>query len=72
MSFWSAIPERKRSERRLVELVDIVHGASDGATAIAMLFQQLKQDPVAMLTLLHEIGHHLGWDEEELEARGLG
>ena len=22
-------------------------------------------------TVLHEIGHHLGWDEEELEARGL-
>lgn len=24
------------------------------------------------ITLLHEIGHHLGWDEEELHARGLG
>lgn len=23
------------------------------------------------ITVLHEIGHHLGWDEEELEARGL-
>ncbi|MEW6745256.1 MAG: metallopeptidase family protein [Planctomycetota bacterium] len=23
-------------------------------------------------TLFHEIGHHLGWDEEDLEARGLG
>jgi predicted Zn-dependent protease with MMP-like domain len=22
-------------------------------------------------TLLHEIGHHLGWDEDELSARGL-
>lgn len=24
------------------------------------------------ITLLHEIGHHLGWDEAELHARGLG
>ncbi len=23
------------------------------------------------ITVLHEIGHHLGWDEEELEKRGL-
>ncbi|MBI4881222.1 MAG: metallopeptidase family protein [Planctomycetes bacterium] len=23
------------------------------------------------LTILHEIGHHLGWDEDELEERGL-
>jgi len=23
------------------------------------------------ITVLHEIGHHLGWDEEELEERGL-
>ena len=24
------------------------------------------------ITLLHEIGHLLGWDEEDLERRGLG
>ena len=24
------------------------------------------------LTYLHELGHHLGWDEGDLEARGLG
>jgi predicted Zn-dependent protease with MMP-like domain len=24
------------------------------------------------LTYLHELGHHLGWDEEDLKARGLG
>ena len=23
------------------------------------------------ITLLHEIGHHLGWDEDDLAARGL-
>jgi len=23
------------------------------------------------ITVLHEIGHHLGWDEDDLEARGL-
>lgn len=23
------------------------------------------------ITILHEIGHHLGWDEDDLEARGL-
>jgi predicted Zn-dependent protease with MMP-like domain len=24
------------------------------------------------LTFLHELGHHFGWDEGELEERGLG
>jgi predicted Zn-dependent protease with MMP-like domain len=24
------------------------------------------------MTLLHEIGHVLGWDEDDVEARGLG
>ena len=24
------------------------------------------------LTYLHELGHHLGWDEGDLEVRGLG
>jgi predicted Zn-dependent protease with MMP-like domain len=24
------------------------------------------------ITLLHEIGHHLGWDETDVEERGLG
>jgi predicted Zn-dependent protease with MMP-like domain len=24
------------------------------------------------LTYLHELGHHLGWDEGDLEERGLG
>ena len=24
------------------------------------------------LTYLHELGHHFGWDEGDLEARGLG
>ncbi len=23
-------------------------------------------------TFLHELGHYLGWDEEEIEALGLG
>jgi len=23
------------------------------------------------LTYLHELGHHIGWDEDDLEARGL-
>ncbi|HUB65969.1 MAG TPA: metallopeptidase family protein [Candidatus Methylacidiphilales bacterium] len=23
-------------------------------------------------TYLHELGHHFGWDEDDLEARGLG
>jgi len=24
------------------------------------------------VTYLHELGHHFGWDEEDLEERGLG
>jgi predicted Zn-dependent protease with MMP-like domain len=23
-------------------------------------------------TFLHELGHYLGWDEDEIEERGLG
>jgi predicted Zn-dependent protease with MMP-like domain len=29
-------------------------------------------DAEVRLTYLHELGHHLGWDEDDLEARGLG
>jgi predicted Zn-dependent protease with MMP-like domain len=29
-------------------------------------------DDEVRLTYLHELGHHLGWDEDDLEARGLG
>ena len=29
-------------------------------------------DHEVRLTYLHELGHHLGWDEDDLEARGLG
>jgi len=29
-------------------------------------------DQEVRLTYLHELGHHLGWDEGELEERGLG
>ncbi len=28
-------------------------------------------DTEVRLTYLHELGHHLGWDEGDLEARGL-
>ena len=28
-------------------------------------------DEEVRLTYLHELGHHLGWDEDDLEARGL-
>lgn len=26
----------------------------------------------AGITYLHELGHYLGWDEDEIEARGIG
>ena len=29
-------------------------------------------DAEVRLTYLHELGHHFGWDEGDLEARGLG
>jgi len=29
-------------------------------------------DAEVRLTYLHELGHHFGWDEDDLEARGLG
>jgi predicted Zn-dependent protease with MMP-like domain len=33
--------------------------------------EDLDFDSEVRLTYLHELGHHLGWDEEDLEARGL-
>jgi len=40
------------------------------------LFNFAEDDPVLFreevrLTYLHELGHYLGWDEEDLAARGL-
>ncbi len=31
-----------------------------------------RYDEEVRLTYLHELGHYLGWDEDEVEARGLG
>ena len=39
----------------------------DYAEGDARIFREEVQT-----TLLHEIGHALGWDEEELDERGLG
>lgn len=50
------MPERVRIFKRNIERV-----ASD----LAELREQLR------LTLLHEVGHHLGWDEDDLAERGL-
>ncbi|MFT3869071.1 MAG: metallopeptidase family protein [Nibricoccus sp.] len=30
-----------------------------------------RYDEEVKLTYLHELGHYLGWDEDEVEARGL-
>lgn len=34
--------------------------------------EDLAFDDEVRTTLLHEIGHLLGWDEEDVEERGLG
>ncbi len=41
------------------------------------IWEWVEQDEMAFreevrVTYLHEIGHFLGWDEEDVEARGLG
>ena len=36
------------------------------------LEEDLSFDEEVRTTLLHEIGHALGWDEEDVEERGLG
>ncbi len=41
------------------------------------IYDEAEGDPVCYdeevrLTYLHELGHYLGWDEDEVEARGLG
>ena len=37
-----------------------------GVRSEVELLEQLR------ITLLHEVGHHLGWDEDDVEERGLG
>jgi predicted Zn-dependent protease with MMP-like domain len=42
----------------------------------ANLWDFAERDPAAYrsevrITYLHELGHYLGWDEDDLEARGL-
>jgi predicted Zn-dependent protease with MMP-like domain len=49
----------------------------DRITIFQRNIERLAHDPDHLreqlrITLLHEIGHHLGWDEHDLEARGLG
>jgi predicted Zn-dependent protease with MMP-like domain len=34
--------------------------------------EDLDFEDEVRLTFLHELGHHLGWNEGELEERGLG
>ena len=34
--------------------------------------EEVDFDEEVRLTYLHELGHHLGWDESDLEERGLG
>lgn len=40
--------------------------------AIALIASNIKDPEEATLVLLHEIGHALGMDEEEVKALGLG
>jgi predicted Zn-dependent protease with MMP-like domain len=40
-----------------------IYDEADGAAA--------RFDEEVRLTYLHELGHYLGWDEDEVEARGL-
>jgi len=61
------------------------HGAAEGSTnpAPPQIFLYLdnlwdfaEQDPAVFreevrLTYLHELGHYLGWDEDEVASRGL-
>jgi predicted Zn-dependent protease with MMP-like domain len=41
------------------------------------LWESVEQDEETFrhevrITFLHELGHYLGWEEEEIEAYGLG
>jgi predicted Zn-dependent protease with MMP-like domain len=57
-------PEDPLEQPRIVLLVDRVWEFSDGD-------KEVFEHEIA-ITLLHELGHYLGWSEEEIEARGLG
>ncbi len=56
-------------------------GAGEGPPCIALFLETLWEEAEGdvevfreevRITLLHEIGHYLGWDEEDVEERGLG
>lgn len=55
-------------------------GSVDGSGTIALYLgaiawycedEQLDFEDEVHKTYLHELGHHFGWDEEEVEIRGL-
>ncbi len=43
-----------------------------GAIQLFCKEEKAPFDEELRLTYLHELGHHFGWDEDELEQRGLG
>jgi predicted Zn-dependent protease with MMP-like domain len=56
-------------------------GSTNGVPAQILLFVDnileeaegdlLRFDEEVRITYLHELGHYLGWDEDDVEARGL-
>lgn len=74
--YYSGIPLTKRSVEQSGELSDVVHIYREGI--LAMCIDEVGQIDKRELreqiriTILHELGHHHGLDEEELEELGYG
>jgi predicted Zn-dependent protease with MMP-like domain len=78
--FFESRPDDPQLDPDLLGLFD--PGPEDAGTPRILLWldnlwEYAGEDPAAFaeevrITLLHEIGHLFGWDEDDLEDRGLG
>lgn len=72
----SGVANTEQSVERSGELPSDIHLFREGIIALAGGFDQADADDIVfeeiMVTLLHEIGHQFGLDEDDLERLGYG
>mgnify|MGYP002777573264 CR=1 FL=1 len=72
----SGISNTERSVEQSGELPSNIHIFREGVLALAGGFDQPEADDLVyeeiMVTLLHEIGHQFGLDEDDIERLGYG
>jgi len=69
----TGVPLTERSVEHGVEPPEYIHLFRDGIVHVAGGWRDVEAVREQIrITLLHEIGHHYGMDEDDLEAHGYG